>query len=634
VGPEPVTADGVAGVVEPDPEPMPSASPVSTPAPDPGYVVSGEELRLTVGERFYRVRGLPTKAANEHLKVNLYVRRAGPADARPAPGHGGYHVDTVDLYSARQRQVFARQAAVELGASEETLKRELGQVILSLEDWQERQRVEAQAAQQPASLTEAERTQALALLRDPDLLGRILSDFDQAGVVGEENNKLVGYLACVSRKLSRPLAIIIQSSSAAGKSSLQDAVLAFMPSEDSVRYSAMTGQSVYYLGQTSLKHKILALAEEEGAARASYALKLLQSDGELTIASTGKDASSGQLVTQEYRVEGPVMLFLTTTAIDIDEELLNRCLVLTVNESRAQTQAIHVAQRARRTLTGLRARVEREAVLTVHRHAQRLLRPLAGGNPDADQLTFLDHKTRTRRDHEKYLTLIDSIALLHQYQRELKRVSTAGAVVEYIEVTRSDIVAANRLAHAVLGHCLDELPPQTRQLLRTIAGWVREQCRAQGIERSACRFTRKAIREACGWGGTQLGVHLDRLVALEYVLVHRGGRGQSFVYELLHDAPETESAYLPGLLMVDEATDTTTTPSSRGETPELTAPSRPESGPVPVALRAVASRASTDVQADMPQPAPESAYRAQAPIPTVTLPYPSPLTATALRIEA
>jgi hypothetical protein len=60
---------------------------------------------------------------------------------------------------------------------------------------------------------------------------------------------------------------------------------------------------------------------------AAYALKLLQSEGVLTIASTGKDAATGKLVTHEYRVEGPVMIFLTTTAIHLDEELLNRCLV-------------------------------------------------------------------------------------------------------------------------------------------------------------------------------------------------------------------------------------------------------------------------------------------------------------------
>ena len=89
-----------------------------------------------------------------------------------------------------------------------------------------------------------------------------------------------------------------------------DAVLSFMPEEDRIKYSAMTGQTLFYMGETNLKHKILAIVEEEGAARASYALKLLQSEGELTIASTGKDPQTGNLVTQEYHVEGPVMILL------------------------------------------------------------------------------------------------------------------------------------------------------------------------------------------------------------------------------------------------------------------------------------------------------------------------------------
>lgn len=46
------------------------------------------------------------------------------------------------------------------------------------------------------------------------------------------------------------------------------------------------------------------------------------------------------------------MIALTTTAAKIDEELLNRCLVLSVDEGRSQTQAIRAAQRARRTLAG------------------------------------------------------------------------------------------------------------------------------------------------------------------------------------------------------------------------------------------------------------------------------------------
>ena len=123
------------------------------------------------------------------------------------------------------------------------------------------------------------------------------------------------------RKLERPLAVMVQSSSAAGKSALMNAVLAFVPEEERVAYSAMTGQSLFYMGETDLKHKVLAIAEEEGAERASYALKLLQSEGELSIASTGKDPTTGRLVTHEYQVEGPAAIFMTTTAIDLDEEL-------------------------------------------------------------------------------------------------------------------------------------------------------------------------------------------------------------------------------------------------------------------------------------------------------------------------
>ena len=125
----------------------------------------------------------------------------------------------------------------------------------------------------------------------------------------------------------------------------------------------MTGQSLYYMGQQNLKHKILAIVEEEGAERASYALKLLQSERELSIASTGKDPETGRLVTHEYRVEGPVMILLTTTAVEVEEELLNRCLVLTVDEEREQTKKIHRMQREAQTLSGLLARQDRDALL-------------------------------------------------------------------------------------------------------------------------------------------------------------------------------------------------------------------------------------------------------------------------------
>lgn len=545
----------------------PSASPVTAPSVELDAQVSDDEVVMSFGERRYRVRGLAKNLSYETLKVNVLVNKAE-----------AYHVDSFDLYAARARGHYIAQAAKELAVREDVVKLDLGRVLLKLEALQDT-RIKAALKVEPEApkMSEAEEAEALALLKSPQLLARIVADFDACGLVGEATNKLVGYLAATSRKLAGPLAIVVQSSSAAGKSSLMDAVLAFMPEEERIKYSAMTGQSLFYMGETNLKHKILAIAEEEGASRASYALKLLQSEGELTIASTGKDPNTGNLVTQQYRVEGPVMIFLTTTAIEIDEELLNRCIVLSVDEGREQTEAIHRLQRAKRTLEGLRAKGDKARLVRLHQNAQRLLRPLAVVNPHADRLTFLSDKTRTRRDHEKYLTLIDSIALLHQHQRPVRTMPGAdpsGPCVEYIEATAEDIAQANALAHEVLGRSLDELPPQTRRLLGSIVEDVRAQMREQAAPQADVRFTRKQVRGFTGWGDTQLKVHLGRLAELEYLLVHRAERGQGHAYELLYDGDAAASVHLSGLIDVQSLGNDNYDEKRSGSTAQRSAPGR------------------------------------------------------------
>ena len=239
--------------------------------------------------------------------------------------------------------------------------------------------------------------------------------------------------------------------------------------------------------------------------------------------------------TQEYHVEGPVMIFLTTTAIDIDEELLNRCLLLSVDESQGQTERIHTLQREARTLEGLRRKKRRDNVLALLRNAQRLLEPVDVVNPYAAQLTFTAKHTRTRRDHEKYLTLIDSIALLHQHQRPRESEEDG----DYITVTLEDIELANRIAPELLGRSLDELPPQTRRLLDAVKVLVRERCEAEDLDIRSAFFSRRDVRDRLGWGVTQVRAHLERLRDLEYIAARYGRPGSAFQYELLID-PETD----------------------------------------------------------------------------------------------
>ena len=509
---------------------------------EPQVKVEGGEVAVTIGPREYRILGLDKCTSRGQMRVNVKV------SGHNVRGEFCYHGDTLDMEAFRQRAAFVKQAAHELAAREETIHREVGQLWTVLAELQRERIAKVLAPPEEQSLmTAEEQAAALELLRDPRLLDRVLEDFEKCGAVGEEANKKVSYLAAVSRMLSKPLAIVVQSSSSAGKSALMEAVLDFMPEEHRESYTAMTGQALFYMGQKNLKHKILAIAEQQGAEAASYPLKLLQSEGKLNIASTGKDPVSGKHVTHEYTVEGPVMLFLTTTAHDVDEELMNRCLVLTVNEDREQTRAIHQKQREAQTLEGLKARMRQNKIVRLHRNAQRLLRPVQVVIEHLKERGFPDAMTRTRRDHMKFLTLIQAITLLYQHQREIKTSTEDGETLEYIEATEADVKLAWELASHVLMRSLDDVPPQTRRLLLLIDKMVTEECERLQIERLDYRFTRATVRQRTGWSDSQLKTHLHRLEELEYLALHRGVSGQSFVYALNFEMDANGRPVLPGL---------------------------------------------------------------------------------------
>jgi DNA primase catalytic core len=522
---------------EPATRPMPLAVPT-----EPQVKVEGGEVTVTIGPRVYRVLGLEKCTSRGQMRVNVKV------SGNNVRGEFCYHGDTLDMEAFRQRAAFVKQAAHELAAKEDTIHREVGQLWTALAELQRERIAKALAPQEETSLmTAEEQTAAMDLLRDPRLLDRVLEDFERCGAVGEETNKKVSYLAAVSRLLAKPLAVVVQSSSSAGKSSLMEAVLDFMPEEHRESYTAMTGQALFYMGQKNLKHKILAIAEQQGAEAASYPLKLLQSEGKLNIASTGKDPVSGKHVTHEYVVEGPVMIFLTTTAHDVDEELMNRCLVLTVNEDREQTRAIHRKQRESQTLEGLRSRMRQNKIIGLHRNAQRLLRPVQVVIEHLKDQGFPDAMTRTRRDHMKFLTLIQAITLLYQHQREIRTSTEDGETLEYIEATEADVKLAWELANHVLMRSLDDVPPQTRRLLLLIDRMVTAECERLQIERLDYRFTRATVRQHTGWGDSQLKKHLSRLEDLEYLALHRGAPGQSFVYALNFEMDANGRPVLPGL---------------------------------------------------------------------------------------
>ena len=118
-----------------------------------------------------------------------------------------------------------------------------------------------------------------------------------------------------------------------------------------------------------------------------------------------------------------------------------------------------------------------------------------------------------------------------------------------IESTVEDVELANRLLSQVMGHSLDNLLPQTRQLLVLIDDWINLQSRESKLSRNLVRFTQCGLRESLGWGDSQIRKHLTRLIELEYVVAHRTGHGNAKEYELLYDGQGREGEpFLLGLV--------------------------------------------------------------------------------------
>ena len=503
--------------------PAPARTPEEEPADDNG------DIHLAYDVRHYRIRGLYNNEKWDVLRINLRVM----IDER-------YHLDHVDLYSAKDRVRFIKHASLEVHMDEEIIKSDLGRILLHLEQVQEKRLADHGQEDPGYEMTPDERDDAMTYLMDENLLECIVNDFRTCGLVGEDANALIGYLASISRKLDDPLSVIIQSSSSAGKSALMDAIMDFVPPEEKIHLTTMTSQSLYYMERDGLKNKTVAISESEGMQRASYALKLLQSEKRLSIATTGRDGKTGRQVTHHYTVEGPIQTLITSTDTDIDEEIQNRAIVLTVSEDREQTRAIHERQRHSHTLEGMLRHHDKDTLIHIHRNVQRLLEPIMVVNPYANELRFMDSHLRSRRDHLKYLNLIRAVTLLHQHQRERHSIECNGSDLTYVESTPDDVKTTNTLMISIMKNSIDDLAPQTRRLLNSITELARTLSDETETPPDQVTLTRKQIREHVNMRNTRLGDHLRKLIEHEYLTVKRSRHGRKD-YKIIHCDDQDEN---------------------------------------------------------------------------------------------
>lgn len=458
-----------------------------------------------------------------------------------------YHMDQLNLALSSRRKSFVKSAIEKLGGSSSELEELLDEFLLKLGEEKKEKKNGS------VVLNEQQKEWAISFLKNKNMFEELKEDFGVLGCVGEELNLITCYLVATSRFLEKPLAAIITSQSGAGKSTIMDAALSLFPEDEQLILTRITPSALYYMAEGRLKHAIVGIGEEQGVVGASHALRSLISDGKLSQAVTLRDPRTGQLVAQERVIEGPCAVLSTTTIPRMDEETWMRVLRLSANETEEQTKRILQYQLEQDSVEGYRREIAGKKVRQKHYAVQKLLKKIRVENPYIKEMTFRTDLIRVRREHEKYLKLIRTIAILRQYQKEKKKmqVDPDFPSVDFIEVTLDDIDRANKIAEEILVRTLDELTPPARNLLIEICNMVKLHCAKSGLRQEEHRFTRKNIRYYTKWSDFQIRNYIGELETLEYLKAHRGGSGMSYVYELVFDGDPEENEYVPGLVSVE-----------------------------------------------------------------------------------
>lgn len=441
----------------------------------------------------------------------------------------GSHVDNIDLYGARSRRTFATTAADRLEIETPKIEEDLLALVEQWEALQTGESFDAPIVSPVEAMSDTDRAEAKTLLLAPDLLARVAADLELIGYVGEDRNKKLAYLIATSRRLPRPLSAIFRAQSGSGKSFLMECVAELMPPEDVHYFSRLTPQALYYIEPDALAHRLLIVDERDGSEESEYPIRTLQTRRQLKLAVPVKDPGSGKIKTLVLTINGPIAYMESTADQRVNPENANRCFELYLDESEAQTKAIFTAQRRSRTLEGWQDERRKAAVVRAHHNAQRLLQSRKVIIPFVELIDFPAAWLRGRRDNDRFLSLIEGIAFLHQLQRD----NGTDGESEYITATHEDYAAAYDLAHVVFAQAGSDIPKPTADFLAQVETWARGVADQNGQRLEELAFTRRQVREAVRLPDHLIKRHMREIEDLEYVEVRRAKQGGSFRYRLL-----------------------------------------------------------------------------------------------------
>ena len=490
--------------------------------------IQKDMLTFQLNKRTYIVRGLNPNVINK-LKVNIKITQDDL-----------FHIDTVDLYSSKLRSGLLNQCCIIFDEDRDVISDEINQLTRKLEEIriQLRQKKD-QSHKVEITITPAEKKKIMKILRYENLLKMINDDLGKTGIAGEEINRSMLYMVFTSRKLLKPLSIIVKGDSSGGKSYLIGQALKLFPDEDVKNFTEISAKSLFYMPENSLANKILVIFERHGSEASDYSIRSLQSENQLQIAVTIRDPLTNELKTTERTVKGPVSFVESTTKLSIHPENETRSFDLYIDESEEQTKKIFNTQNLIYLPDNGMLNDETKEIIWKHKTMQRLLKPVKVIIDYVDQIKFPTSQLRLRRDRLKFLSLIECFAFLYQYQRERKMINNQ----EYILADIKDYEMAYNLAEKIMADTLSVIHQKSRELLNYIKVILKRKGKNS--------FTVSDLENETNWNSLKVRRYLKQLMNEEYIERAISGQGKRAVYSVCTNK-NMASKVLSGILTPEE----------------------------------------------------------------------------------
>ena len=355
---------------------------------------------------------------------------------------------------------------------------------------------------------------SIDFLKRKHLLKNLNTEIGKAGIVGEENSRMLLFLIIISYLNKNPLHALVQGSSGSGKTHIISRIADLMPQEDVLRFTRITESSLYNWGEFDLFQKVVIIEDLDGLKEdALYALREFISNQVLRSSVTIKD-KKGNNKSSHKIVKGQFSSLSATTKGETYEDNMSRSFLIAVDESKAQTQKI-IEYQNKRNAGEINPE---ESQRTIH-FIQQLVRNLKHYeviNPYATKLHLPEKVHKVRRLNEMYQAVIKQVTFLNQYQRKLTKDNQLITEIE-------DIEQATEILFESIVLKVDELDGSLRQFFERLKKYVKNENQD---------FILRDIRQHLNISKTQIFRYVQTLTELEYIKQNGGYANKGIKYKI------------------------------------------------------------------------------------------------------